>query len=587
MRKKRMSPKGSGSFRKDRREGVILFGLARKEKVKREGKKPEVRLRFHWKRLGITLAVLGLVGWLSCGAALFFYFKTQRGYEEVSYFKMLILPLRLDQHRREMGDYFIDRGIKEINEGEFRRGFHHLRSGLARSPANAEARLMLATIFNSPGFGERRLAIEALAEGFRYADKDPQVFSAQYIGFLFLLLSLDQQDQRAIELADELSSEVSDRETRAFLQIQAVGAERKMGMFTAAYERLQRNQLQRSSQGLLLMARIFWQAGEPEWARYALERGVETFPRDRLLLRQLYEFLIQEEEWEKLLSHTSLRLLSRPDEDRSASARLYAYSGLGMENRILPSVRDLLSSSKNPAVPGWILLFAVENIREDVAMEVFQHLQDADRVEVGHIASVSLVLARSENPQQSLVFIGEIREEKDLDLETMPISAIEALAHQRLGRESVALTKLQEALNVEKVPVDSYLLIAKSFEDAGFEDFSRRVLARSLEEYPEERDLLTEMVSLTIEEQELGFTDYIETLLSGRVPDRDFLEEIRVELSSDQFLFLPNQGAIVQRIDEIIDESERLSSSMAIATSGTGNLELLEADAKREFFQSR
>ena len=587
MRKKRMSPKGSGSFRKDRREGVILFGLARKEKVKREGKKPEVRLRFHWKRLGITLAVLGIVGWLSCGAALFFYFKTQRGYGEVSYFKMLILPLRLDQHRREMGDYFINRGIKEINEGEFRRGFHHLRSGLARSPANAEARLMLATIFNSPGFGERRLAIEALAEGFRYADKDPQVFSAQYIGFLFLLLSLDQQDQRAIELADELSSKVSDRETRAFLQIQAVGAERKMGMFTAAYERLQRNQLQRSSQGLLLMARIFWQAGEPEWARYALERGVETFPRDRLLRRQLYEFLIQEEEWEKLLSHTSLRLLSRPDEDRSASARLYAYSGLGMENRILPSVRDLLSSSKNPAIAGWILQFAVKNKREDVAMEVFQHLQDADRVEVGHIASVSLVLARSENPQQSLVFIGEIREEKDLDLETMPISAIEALAHQRLGRESVALTKLQEALNVENVPVDSYLLIAKSFEDAGFEDFSRRVLARGLEEYPKERDLLTEMVSLTIEEQELGFTDYIETLLSGRVPDRDFLEEIRVELSSDQFLFLPNQGAIVQRIDEIIDESERLSSSMAIATSGTGNLELLEADAKREFFQSR
>ena len=64
-------------------------------------------------------------------------------FEAVTYVDMLILPLTMDDHRVKMGDFYVEKGLKEIQAGNVRDGLRLLRLGVARSLATLKDEKLL------------------------------------------------------------------------------------------------------------------------------------------------------------------------------------------------------------------------------------------------------------------------------------------------------------------------------------------------------------------------------------------------------------------------------------------------------------
>ncbi len=535
---------GSGPFSYVR-SGDILFGLAWREKIKRTGKKPLVQVHFYWKRVFALFFILGIMAWVSGSAVLYFYFKERRDYEEVSYFKMLVLPFRLDEHRTEMGEFFIKKGTKEIEAGDFSSGFHHLRIGLARSPANAEARLLLARIFHSSGFGDNRLAIEALMGGLKFADQNPSFLDLEYLRVLFSVLSLDEQDEQRIELAEELMDQIADPRTKALLVLQAAQAEGELGRYQAAQERLLRNRLQNSPHGYILMANSFWRAGYLRRAILTYEQGIEKFPKEQQLVYTLLSLLEEEELWEELLSYADFRRLVEPGEVKTWTSRLGALEGLGRSDEVMPAATEILERFPTAEAGFEVMRVAVKNKRADVAELAMARMRDEGVFVEPHAALMGLAFLRGGHPQTTLDFL------EDMDEEGVLIGAnremgIRALAHRMLGNEEAALTQFQRFLDSERLNARAYASMADFFAEEGFTNSAYRILREGLRRFPANREILQRILLDHEKDNASGgaFVEHARTLVSGRIPPVDVLREIRAELVSDRYLFFSRAGRI-------------------------------------------
>ena len=85
-------------------------------------------IKFRWLRLFLATAFLFATGWLTVAAALYGHFKYRGEFEAVTYVDMLILPLTMDDHRVKMGDFHVEKGLKEIQAGNVRDGLRLLQA---------------------------------------------------------------------------------------------------------------------------------------------------------------------------------------------------------------------------------------------------------------------------------------------------------------------------------------------------------------------------------------------------------------------------------------------------------------------------
>ena len=540
---------GPSRRRREQKEGTFLFGLARKEKIKRPGKKPVVQIRFHWRRVFAVLGVLAVVGWLAGATALYFYFKDYRDYEEVSFGRMLVLPFRMDEHRREMGEFFIRRGIREMESEDFRSGFHHLRIGLARAPANATARILVARIFYE-GYRDNRLAIEALVKGLPHADRDPEILGRDYIFLLFALLEEEEADERRIELAAELSPRISDPGLRAFLTLQAAEAEMEIGRFAAAAERIEQSRMRGSPEGIVLLADLLRRSGKPRRALAILDGGVEKFPADSRLSSHFLQRLIAEERWEQLLGHVELRRILDPSLPAPWLARLPALQNLGRADEVSQAVAEILERFPEEAVRRPLLRFAAECRRSDVAEMVFAR---GTKGEPSNTVLAALAFLRDDRPGEALSVLDSLPEEARGGGR---LKGLRALAHAMLGEEEGALTNLQQFLEEKHREPQIYVSVADELAEIGFEPEARRVLTEAARHYPTDRAVLLALFRLG--EAPGGSRDFIRhasALAFGRVPPVEDLEEVRDEIVSDRYLLNPDRDRVVERIESVLDEA--------------------------------
>jgi tetratricopeptide (TPR) repeat protein len=574
---------GRGSRRK-RREGDVLFGLARKEKIKRPGKKAVVQIRFHWKRVFAALGVLALAGWIACGTALYFYFKERRGYEEVSFFKMLVLPLRLDEHRREMGEFFIRRGTERIEAGEFRAGFHQLRIGLARAPADPEARILLARIFRD-AYRDHRLAIKALEQGLKHAEENPSFYDHDYLHLLFFLLNESERDLRRIELAGELAEKVADPALKATLHLEAARAESELGRFADAAERLRGNGLLRSPDGFLLLARVLWRSGDRRMAILGLESGLERFPRNPRMATALLEYLAAAGRWEDLLGQARFRRAIQPDLAVAWTAVLPAFQNLGRESEVLPWARKALARFPDDQTALALLRFGVDHARPDVASLVVRESGPAVSEAAG-VALLALAHLRAGEPSEALAVLAEA-EGRDVELDAARLSGLRALAHRLRGNEQAAVPELQAFLENETLPASVYWSLADAFGQAGFTADADRILAAGIERFPRERKLLVRL--LRREKTKAGgrdFVDYAARLVEGRVPPVPVLREIREAIVSDRYLFARGREEVVGGIDAILEQARSPFHGVAVSPASAGFPDTTNENEWEEFLRS-
>lgn len=103
--------------------------------------------RANLKRIALFCVLAAAAFWLACAAAVYCGFKYLRKYEEISFFDVLQMPFSTDKYRVEMGESLIRKAKECIKNEDIQGAFANILNGVARSPDNLEARMILANMY--------------------------------------------------------------------------------------------------------------------------------------------------------------------------------------------------------------------------------------------------------------------------------------------------------------------------------------------------------------------------------------------------------------------------------------------------------
>ncbi|MFP4351256.1 MAG: tetratricopeptide repeat protein [Puniceicoccaceae bacterium] len=540
------SKKSNPSF-----EEPALFGFGR---ITREPNRP-VRLRILWPRVFLAFLLLVAAGWFATAGALYFFFKHKHDFEEVSYARMLALPFRMDEHRVEMGDYHVERGMEALEEGELRQALHFLRVGVARSKANAEGRMVLARIFET-GLQRPDLAAEILRQGIEHADKNDEFLSSDYLQPLFRLLLNHQFDERIVSLSEELLPRVPpDSQEAAFMALASVQANVYRGNYREAERLLDKFGLTQSPQGQVVLAQIRWNRGLRDRAISILHRALERHPDRDDVFGTLMKFYREQEEWDLVRRYSVLRSIRFPEKVGPRISQLYALQETGDGDQVLANVEEILAEfpAEESAMP--LAQFAAETGRPDVGRIAY----DLALRENLSLASLTLLLQesliRGGDYQASLDFSDQLREEKPAWLE--PLQALEnglrALALYGLDRPLDSQIFVREFLKSDRIRPQTHIAVARMFTELGAPDVAHDILSHSYSRHPNDQPVLSALAENDIVlGRDRDFVEHLRALLRMRVPDQAVLAVFYEELGSDRHLFLPERETLLERIEELI-----------------------------------
>src|SRR5690606_1727789 len=98
------------------------------------------------------------------------------------------------EFQAEFGDWQVERGLEAMQSGDIRAAMLYLRTGLARSPTNKEARLVLAEFdrFN----GRPDLALGLIRDGLQHHGDD-----MEYLKLYLRILLNEREDNELQEFA--------------------------------------------------------------------------------------------------------------------------------------------------------------------------------------------------------------------------------------------------------------------------------------------------------------------------------------------------------------------------------------------------
>ncbi|MGB0370891.1 MAG: tetratricopeptide repeat protein [Opitutales bacterium] len=519
------------------------------------------RLHLRWGRILSLFLSLTIIGWLSCGLGLYLFFKYKRDYDEVSYAKMLILPLRYEQHRSEMGNYHIEKAKELFAEGDFGPGITFLRAGVMRATENIEGRLLLAEIFLS-GYRQPEMAIELLKQGAPYGYQD-----IDYVRSTVRLMLRQHQDMELLQLADEFLPKLSENEQVA--KIFAVGSASAAfyrGMYDTAEDFINEYDLKNSPEGLILSSKILSARGQNVDAIVLLENNANRFSNRELIFMELIRAHREAGNLDKARQYAILRNLNNPLNPGPRIELLHAYNyseqtdrlaeeidnyidQFGSEERSLALLAEFGAKTGNASLNRDIYNLAIENSFD---LSLFSYLV----IEAENSAG---------NFKDALNLVAQILEEKPIWLdERSPIlSALRAVSYYGDGQDAKGSIYLKEILQNPDVRNQTLLALSTTLKDLGRLEEARSILEAAYEETPENQGALSALMRLDIE---LGRIDDLNeklvNLLSMRRPPYDLLQLAYDSLGSDKFMFTPNRNSVIQQLAEILRERSANSSGV-------------------------
>ncbi|MEM0966016.1 MAG: hypothetical protein AAGJ81_07715 [Verrucomicrobiota bacterium] len=532
-------------------EAPALFGFG---KLTREPNRP-VQLRILWSRVLTALVLLLAVAWFAGAGVLYLFFKHRHGFEAVSYPKMLVLPFRMDDHRVEMGDFHVKRGLEAVQAQDLRSALHLLRIGIARSKANAEGRVVLAQIFES-GLQRPDLAAEILETGLQYADENPEFLQPSYLQPLFRILLLHQFDDRIKELSTELLPKLpANSQEAALIAFSTIQANIFRGNYQEAERLLDEFGLIQSPQGQILLAQIRWNRGLRDRAIAILHRALQQNPDRDDIFSALMRFYREDEEWDLILRHATIRSIRFPEKVGPRIDQLYALEATEGKGMVLPRVEEIVAEfpANESAFP--LAQFAAETGRTDIARISYDLALQGDLGIAPFTLLLQESLIRGGEYDDALAFSDQLREEKPEWLSRLQSleDGLRALALHGAGRTLDAQIFVREFLKSDQIRPQTHIAVARMFDELGAPDIANEILTESYQRNPADQPVLATLVlnDITMGKSR-DFVDHLRDLLRMRVPNQEVLTEAYQELGSDRHLFLSDRETLLLRIEELI-----------------------------------
>ena len=534
------------------REKRILLGFV----VQRKGVDGRMGISVQWGRLLGTFTLLAVSGWFALAGALYLHFKYNKGFDQVSYAKMLtLLPFGYQAHRVEMGNYHVDRGLAEIKEGNFRDALRLLRLGVTRSPANLEGRRVLAEFYEI-ALKRHDIAINMLLEGI-------ELGGAQDIDYLkqsLRVLLRYQMDEAIQNLADKyLPEEPELTDITRILAFGASNANYLRGNYDLADDYITNYNLLESLEGVLLSAQISWDRGSKIAAMTKMEYSIQKFPNSEPLLMQLSRYHRELGEIDEARRYAILRNVSDPLSSAPRLELLYIYNKSEDFEREQRETQRMLQQFRNdePALQA-LANFAADTGNIDLARRTYEEALENDF----GINSFALLLIEAhlvdKDYQGALDFSEElIMERPDWLTQSWAIfSSLRAVASYGMDRPDLGEIYLQDFVDGKNNQPQTYMAVSRRFTKIDRDQQARKILVVAYEKAPTNQMVLSELIRV---ELSLGNTENLNRLLTRllqmRRPEMDLLKDAYTKLGSDRFIFTSGRHSLLLQLSAILREN--------------------------------
>jgi len=532
------------------REKSILLGYA----VQRKGADGRVEIGIRWGRLAATFAALAVIAWLSLAGALFFYFKYRKDFGDVQYLKMVQLPFRLDEHRVEMGDYHVERGLAQLEKGELRDAIRLLGLGVTRSPANLKGRRTLAEVYEIV-VKRPDIAADLMVKGIDHGG----IEDIDFVRATLRLLLRHQMDEAIQDLADKyLPEEPELNPINRTLAFGAANASYLRGNYDRAEDYLRSYKLTESLEGLLLSSKISWDRGNELAAIDKLESSTRRFPNSEPLLMQLSRFHREMGDLDAARRYAILRNIRDPLSPAPRLELLYIYNKEGDEEREERETKRMLRQFRDDEEALQALAnFAADTGNVELARRTYEEALES---EYG-IDAFALLLIEAhlvdKDYDGALAFAEELLKERPdwLSERWAIFSSLRAVASYGIDRPDLGEIYLQNFLEDADNQPQTYLAVARRFTKIERDQQARKVLSAAYQIAPSNQKVLSELIRTDLK---LGNTENLNRLLNRllqmRRPETELLAEAYRKLGSDLFIFTPNREALLLELGAVLRE---------------------------------
>ena len=533
------------------RERPILLGFV----IQRKGIDGRVEISVRWGRLIGTFVLLAVLGWFTLAGALYFHFKYNKEFDQVSYTKMLtLLPFGLETHRVEMGNYHIERGLSEIKEGNYRDALRLIRIGVSRSPANLEGRRVLAEFYEI-ALKRHDIAVDQLLQGIELGGIQDGV----YLKATLRVLLRYQMDKDIQNLANKyLPEEPELTDINRTLAFGAANANYLRGNYDLAEDYIIDYKLLESLEGVLLSAQISWDRGSKIAAITKMEYSIEKFPYSEPLLMHLSRYHRELGEIEEARRYAILRNVSDPLSAAPRLELLYIYNKSEDFEREQLETQRMLQQFRNdePALQS-IANFAADTGNIELARRTYEEaLENEFAIDVFALLLIEAHLV-DKDYQGALDFSEELLKERPdwLTQRWAIFSSLRAVASYGINRPDLGEIYLQDFIDDASNQAQTYIAVSRRFTDIDRVQQARTILTIAYQKAPTNQKILSELIR---SELALGNTENLSRLLSRylqmRRPQIELLTEAYNKLGSDRFIFTPDRQSLLLQLNAILRE---------------------------------
>ena len=536
-----------------RKETPLLFGLLSK-KFTDEGN-PYVK--FNWGKIIFFLITLLVVSWLSLASLLFAYFKYAKDFDTVKFTNMLLLPVKYSEHKIDMGNRHIERGLEAMKDNRFMDGIRLLRLGLARSPNNLEGLVSLAQIYEF-GLDRKDIAIEMYLDGFESGGIQDSDFCQ---AALQSLLS-HKMDSEIIELAETYLPESFIKDSNPNFQILAFAAATSSfyrGKFDKTEDYISNFLLNETVDGIVLSSRVSWDKGNTYSAIKKLESALYKYPNSDELYSQISYYYREVDDFDSSRRYAQLRSVKSPSDHNPIIDLIYLYDKYEIKDKVIEYSNKIIKNfSDNEKAIYKLSNFAASTGKINVAQFCYE-LALEKNYDLQNFA-LSLVEAHisSKDYEGAINFSEELLVENPTWLKDhwSVFNSLRALASYGLNRPDLGEIYLEEFLTEKDITPAILVSVAKRFSDNQMYKQAQKILNIAYNKDENNQRVLYSLISVNLE---LGITqnldNQIKKLLQTRRPDSKLIKKAYNRLGSDLFIFTKNRTSILMDLGSIVRES--------------------------------
>ncbi|MCS6242969.1 MAG: hypothetical protein H2172_03800 [Opitutus sp.] len=502
------------------------------------------QIQIYWKRFALFTVIVGLLGWIGTASAAYFFVKYNRGFTDVRFTDMLLLPARWHAYEVSRGDFLIAKAQADLKKQNYREAYDGLRLGLIKSPANKEGRLLLAQIYALRKRPD--LSRTTLLEGFTYHKED-----SEYLKTLFAFLLQQQEDKQVLTFYHELLGNNEALTPRnQLVALAAASSCYFRGNFDEAETILRRYQVDSSRDGRLLLARINWDRGAKDLALDQVKKLATERPDDGEIYALTITYLRDLGRDNEARRESFVRTLANPRNARARIDLLYAYQKEGDTASLRTNVEEIYRDFSNePSALLALADFAANTGDILLARRIYDHTRSNNLNWDGAALMTVEACIVSKQYQSALELVRDLlKENPEWGKRFYAVfNGLQSIAHYGLGDAEAGQLFLNNFLKQDNVRADNLIAVSKRLLSVGAKAQARKVLEQAVQADALNQAALTNLVQLDLELNNTApLATNVRKLLTMRKPSQTVLRAAFAELGSDLFLFSPERTSLLQ-----------------------------------------